>query len=92
LFAEIEAEYLFSYHAAEGRCTIRFGFPKYFMKHSRNIEFEINIESVSLKGDYSHVNKERVRLHLLKKFEKMKLEQYQWFKAQALEGQCTPPN
>ncbi len=91
VFAEMKAEYKFSYHAAEGSCVLNFGFPKYFNKQSINIEFEIDIQSVTLNREYSHVSKIAVSKFLLKEFEKMKLEQYRLFKFQNLSKQYTPP-
>ena len=80
--ADIEARYDFSYHVAEGSCIVRFGFSKYLKKRLHNIEFSIDISSISLKDEYQHLNKEKIRSYLLQEFEKFKTEKYNQIKKQ----------
>lgn len=88
--AGIEAIYNFSYHAAEGNCTVWFGFDGYFKKKMSNIEFSINVTNVNLKDQYSNISKDKVRMFLLQEFEKFKMEKYNWIKYQKLSNQFTP--
>lgn len=88
--AAIEAIYNFSYHAAEGNCVVRFGFNGYFKRRTSNIEFSIDISSVNLDSDFSNANREKVKLYLLQEFEKIKIENYNFFKLQKLSKQFIP--
>jgi len=90
--ASVEAVYNFSYHAAEGNCTVQFGFDGYFKKRLSNIEFSIDISTINLKDEYKRVNKGKVRSFLLQEFEKFKMEKYNWLKYQSLSKQYTPEN
>jgi len=78
--ASVEALYNFSYHAAEGSCTVQFGFNGYFKKRLGNIEFTVDVSTVYLKDEYRNVNKDKVRMFLLQEFEKFKTGKYNLLK------------
>ena len=89
--SEMEALYNFKYHAAEGACKVKFGFGGYFKKRLTNIEFTVDIPGITLKDEYSHLDRNKISIFLLKEFEKFKLEKYNWFVLQNLSQQYTPP-
>lgn len=88
--AAIEAIYNFSYHAAEGNCVVRFGFPGYFKKRMSAIEFSIDISDVNLSNSFASANKEKVRLFLLQEFEQFKTSKYNKFKVENLNKDLAP--
>lgn len=88
--AAIEANYNFSYHAAEGNCVVRFGFNGYFKKRTSSIEFSIDVSDVNLDSGFATANKEKVRLFLLQEFEQFKTDNYNYFKLQKLSKEFTP--
>jgi hypothetical protein len=90
--SEMEIQYNFNYHAAEGNCRIRIGFENYFRKRLSNIELTAYIDgTINLTENYAHVNKDNVRKFLMREFHKLKSEKYQWFMLQNLSSQYTPP-
>lgn len=74
--ASMEAIYDFSYHAAEGNCVVKCGFPGYFKKRMSNIEFSIDVSTVNIDSEFSTLNKDKVRLFLLQEFDKIKMTNY----------------
>lgn len=75
--AGLEVVYDFSYHAAEGNCTVWFGFLGYLSKkNNQNIEFSINISDINFSANHKNSNKEKVKMHLLQEFEKIKMMNY----------------
>lgn len=79
--AEIEAIYNFDYVDAEGSCRIKFGFSGYLKKRLINIEFSTTVDTPVLKDEYSHMNREKVRLYLLQEFERIKNDKYNEIKS-----------
>lgn len=78
--AWIEAIFDFSYFAAEGSCTVCFGFLGYLSKkNNQNIEFSIDISEISFSANHKNSNKEKVRMFLLQEFEKIKMMNYNYF-------------
>lgn len=88
--ASIEAVYDFSYHAAEGNCVVRFGFPGYFKKRLSTIEFSIDISTVNLDSQFYSANRDKVRLYLLQEFDKIKMANYNYYKYQKISQEFTP--
>ena len=82
--AEIEVLFKFQFGAANGKCKIRYGFFGYFPQRSGNTECAAYITSLSLDGDYPLLNKKRMEMDLLKEFETLKAEKFNWFKAQKI--------
>jgi hypothetical protein len=74
---EMEILYNFSIPAAEGNCTIHFGFPGFLPKRLSNIEFEVDIKKISLADAYSQVPLTSVKTILRKEFEKFKTEKFE---------------
>jgi hypothetical protein len=85
-----EVHYRFSYHAASGSCRVSYGFPGYFFRRNRGIEFVVDIIKVVLDDDYSQSLSYSVRRYLLQEFEKFKTEKYTWLRAQTFSKSYTP--
>ncbi len=79
--AGVEVQYKFKTHAAEGVCKIWFGFENYLKKRTANIEFSLNLVSLSLGENYTHVNKNSIWTNLLQEFEKVKSQKFKEYKA-----------
>lgn len=87
---EMEVLYNFSLPSVEGNCRIRLGFSGYLPKRLSNVEFVSDISRINLKDEYSNVPKSSVRKELMKEFEKMKTEKYNFIKKKYLSKQYTP--
>lgn len=88
--AGLEVMFDFSYFAAEGNCTVWFGFLGYLRKKiNQNIEFSIDISDINFSANHRNSNKEKVRMHLLQEFEKIKMMNYKLFSYRKLSEQYT---
>jgi hypothetical protein len=74
--AVVEAQYKFSTHAAQGVCKMRYGFENYFKRQVSNLEFSIDLVTLSLGDEHKHVNKNAIRTILLQEFEKLKAAKF----------------
>ncbi len=80
--AEMEIIYNFFLCSVEGSCYIRFGFNNYFKKRIGNIELVVDIVKIDMKDQYKNVPIASIRNNLMKEFEKLKTEKYEWCKLQ----------
>ncbi len=86
VFGEIEAEFKFdSLEAktetkAKGKCTIKYGFPKFYDPKRKSVEFEAKIGDLELHIDFIDISKSRVEVFLLKEFQKDKHNKFEPFK------------
>lgn len=88
--SQMEIIYKFDYHAARGECKINISFPGYFYKRSPTIELVVDIMKTEPDDEYQHVNVASVRSHLLKEFEKLKVENHNLIKKQQLAKNTIP--
>lgn len=78
ILGEIEAEFQFQYSDAKGTCSIRYGFPDYYLKKS-SMEFEAKVVNLTFHPDYSDASKKRVGKFLLHHFQNSKHNLFEQF-------------
>lgn len=89
--AGLEVVFDFSYFAAEGNCTVWFGFLGYLSKkNNQNIEFLINISELTFAINHKNSNKEKVAMFLLEELEKIKMMNYNYHKYKNISKEYSP--